>query len=367
MYFKNLDSPRFFAFLVVFLEHIVFTHDSALRNSPYYLFYREHFSTIGVLGWDFYMVLSGFLITWIIIEERLNTSGFNLLHFWLKRCLRIWPLYFLMIFVGLALNWASLHFLGKEISDVPPLSWLLTFTLNFYLIGHGQNFFFFLVFFWSISVEEQCYMLWGITLKWFKKALVPLCILMLAGSLVFRMAALHQPSNLYFNSLSWAGNFACGGLLAYFCIRRKEWLAIAVKIPPPLSIVVYLLFIVNIVFFARIYASPFMTVLERIPAMAFFCFLIFEQCFSQNPIFRLGSVPFLNYLGRISYGLFCYHGLVILFYEKITEGIGWINQPAAVFLVNPIIIFALTIGIAAISYKYFERPIMHLRKLYHPA
>src|SRR5579863_1213575 len=111
MYFKNLDAPRFLAFLVVFIEHIIFTQDTAIRNSSLFKFYDNHFA-IGVIGWDFYTVLSGFLISWIILEEYQFTSKFSLAYFWLKRCLRIWPLYFLMILIALALVWTSRNILG---------------------------------------------------------------------------------------------------------------------------------------------------------------------------------------------------------------------------------------------------------------
>jgi peptidoglycan/LPS O-acetylase OafA/YrhL len=366
MYFKNLDAPRFLAFLVVFVEHIIFTQDKAIRGSSLFKFYDDHLS-IGVIGWDFYTVLSGFLITWIILEEYQFTSKFSLAYFWLKRCLRIWPLYFLMILAGLSLVWVSRDILGNTVSDIPPLSWLFTFTLNFYIVKHGYNFLYFLVFFWSISVEEQCYAAWGILLKWVKKTFVPFCVLLVIMSLLFRIFALHDSLNLHFNSLSWVGNFASGGLLAYFCINRKGAFERLKKIPLRVIASVYALFILNLAFYKQIYASEVMTVVERLSATLFFGFMIFEQTFCQKHLFQLGKIPFLNYLGRISYGLFCYHGLVILFYEHFTQHVQGINSPIAVFVINPIVIFALTILISALSYTYFERPIMALRHQYKTA
>lgn len=366
MYFKNLDAPRFLAFLVVFVEHIIFTQDKAIRNSSAYIFYDKHLS-IGVIGWDFYTVLSGFLITWIILEEYNFTSKFSLTYFWLKRCLRIWPLYFLMIVIGLLLVWISRNFLGTTVSDMPPLSWLLTFTLNFYIVKHGQNFLFFLVFFWSISVEEQCYAVWGILLKWVKKAFVPFCVILVIASLLFRILALNDSYNLHFNSLSWVGNFAAGGLLAYCCINRKNVFEKLKKIPLWVIAIIYTLFIFDLAFYKYIYMSDVMTVLERLIATFFFGFMIFEQTFCEKHLFQFGKIPVFNYLGRISYGLFCYHGLVILFYAYYTRQIQGINSPLAVFVINPIVIFALTITISALSYKYFERPIMALRHKYQTA
>ncbi len=363
MYFKNLDAPRFLAFMVVFIEHIIFTQDKAIRGSSLFHFYDEHLS-IGVIGWDFYTVLSGFLITWIILEEYNFTSKFSLPYFWLKRCLRIWPLYFLMILIGLLLIWASRSLLGNTVSDMPPLSWLLTFTLNFYIVKHGQNFLFFLVFFWSISVEEQCYAAWGLLLKFMRKAFVPFCALLVMASLAFRILAIHDSLNMHFNSLSWVGNFAGGGLLAFFCINRKGAFEKLKKMPVWVITSVYILFILDLIFYKQIYASDTMTIVERLSATMFFGFIIFEQTFCENHLFQFGKIAFLNYLGRISYGLFCYHGLIILFYEQATKNLSSINTPLAVFIINPIVIFVLTIAVSALSYEYFEKPVMSLRHKY---
>lgn len=359
-YFKNLDALRFFAFLLIFIDHVIFSNRYKEANSSVHRFFNQHF----VIGIDFYTILSGFLISWIILEEYKFTSRFNLFNFWLKRTLRIWPLYFILLFTGIALVWMAGHVLGRTVSPLPPLACLFTFTLNFYIIKHGQGFLFFIVFLWTISVEEQFYLTIGLALKWMRKVFVPFCILLIIVSLVFRFIYLQQSDNLFFNSLSWIGTFASGGLLASFCISGGPLLEKMKSIPPWLTLSIYSLFILNLAFYTRIYASDGMAVCERLTASLFLAFLLFEQNFSRKHLFEVGKIPFVNYLGRISYGLFCYHGLVILIYEQFTQHISWINAPVAVFLINPVLIFAVTIGISALSYQYVERPIMSLRNKY---
>jgi len=354
---------RFFAFLLIFLDHVIFSHNFSEEKSSLHLLFNRHF----IIGIDFYTILSGFLITWIILEEYRFTTKFNLSDFWLKRSLRIWPLYFLMIFTGIVLVWVARNILGRNVNNIPPLIWLFTFTLNFYIITYGKGFLFFIIFLWTISVEEQFYVVIGLALKWLKKVFIPFCLLLIIASLVFRFLYLHQPLNLFFNSLSWVGTFASGGLLAYFCISKGRVFERIKKIPLWLTAFIYTLFMINLLFYTQIYTSNMMIVLERLPASLFLAFLLFEQSFCEKHLFQLGKIPFMNYLGRISYGLFCYHGLVILLYEQSTQHISWINSPMAVFLINPIVIFVLTIIVSALSYQYFERPIMALRKKYQPA
>ncbi len=363
-YFPNLDAPRFLAFITVFLEHLVVPHNTSIQSSVSYKFYDEHLR-IGVIGWDFYLVLSGFLITWMILEEYKFTSKFSLLYFWLKRCLRIWPLYFLMILIATVLV-AIAHYSGNNVHNMPPLGWLPTFTLNFYIVKHGQLFLFFLVFFWSISIEEQLYVLWGIVSKWAKKLLPLVCVLLVIASIIFRIYALNDPVNLYFNSLGWCGNFAFGALLAYFCMNKGKLFEQLKELPKWAIAAVYLIFILNLTFYKQIYSSDIMTVIERISASCFFSFMIFEQSFCTNHLFEWAKWPKLSYLGKISYGLFCYHGLVILLFTKAIEQTGLLNNEFIVFFINPVLIFVITLLISGLSYKYFEKPIMSLRNRFKP-
>jgi len=365
-YFPNLDALRLFAFLLVFLEHMVLTNDTALKSSPLMLLYNSHFNLASV-GVGFFIVLSGFLITWIILEEYQNTSEFSLSNFWLRRCLRIWPLYFLMIFIGFVLIISARYICNSPVHDMPPLTYLFSFTLNFYMANHGTAFLFFIAFLWSISMEEQFYTLWGIILKWAKSLLPIICFLFILISIVFRIVYKAENNNLYYNSLNWIGNFSIGSLLAYSAMKGGKNFDSLKRIPKPFSALVYLLFALNLIFYNYIYSSEMMTILERLIGSLFFAFILFDQTFNENCLFNLSTSNKLRYLGKISYGLFCYHGLVLLLFSRFIEHFGWLNVPLYVFLINPLITFALTVLISAISYEYVEKPIMRLRYKIKPA
>ena len=75
-YFPNLDATRFFAFLPVFFTHVFFTNNPEIRDTAAYHFIENHMK-VGILGLDYFFVLSSFLITWIILEEYSNTEKFN--------------------------------------------------------------------------------------------------------------------------------------------------------------------------------------------------------------------------------------------------------------------------------------------------
>ncbi len=367
MYFKNLDSTRFLSCLTVFLHHTIIRNNSGTSSSSLYRFYDTNLSLDFIMGLDYYVALSGFLISWVILEEYKFTSRFNVEHYYLRRILRTWPLYFLLIVLGYFLIIASREFFNSNVHDLPPLPYLLTFTLNFYIIKHGMEFLFFIAFLWSICIEEQLYALWGILLKWGEKIFTPLCLVLILGSFTFRITHIHEPLNLFFNTLNWVANFAMGGLLASFCIKGGKLFEKIKKIPKPVIALIYLLFVFNIIFYKYIYSSDIMVALERIIITLFFSFLIFEQSFCESHLFQFGKSKVMSYLGKIAYGLFCYHGPVTLLFEKITLRTGWSNSDLTVFLINPLIIFAVTVLVSSVSYEYLEKPIMRLRYKLKPA
>ena len=137
-YFPNLDATRFFAFIPVFFTHVFFSQNPKVLNSFTYHFVETHLK-VGILGLDYFFVLSSFLITWIILEEYQNHGTVNLKNFFARRSLRIWPLYFFIVAIGFG---AASYF---TTAPLPGLPYFLFFVLNFYIVQHGDAFLFFLV------------------------------------------------------------------------------------------------------------------------------------------------------------------------------------------------------------------------------
>ncbi len=140
---------------------------------------------IGILGLEYFFVLSSFLISFIILEEKEQTNGFNISNFLIRRTLRVWPLYFLILGIGFLLSVFAMY-LNVELSPLPEWPYLLFFLVNFYIISHGSEFLFFIAFLWSISVEEQFYIIWSFFMKFIHKYFVLFCFALVIVSLVFR-------------------------------------------------------------------------------------------------------------------------------------------------------------------------------------
>lgn len=168
-HFNQLTSSRFFAFLLIFFAHCFVTGSEQIENAGWFIQLKEY-SKLGVIGVDYFFVFSSFLITWIGLEEREHKQSFNLKNFFIRRTLRIWPLYFLIVGFGFALfSIAQLN--DIEINNLPSALYFITLTLNLYIAEYGSGFVIFMVFLWSISLEEQFYVFWGFCLRFLHKQL----------------------------------------------------------------------------------------------------------------------------------------------------------------------------------------------------
>lgn len=359
-YFPNLDALRFFAFIHVFISHALPASDDP-QSLSYLL---KSYLAPGFFGIDFFFVLSGFLITWTLLEESASRITISFRNFFARRSLRIWPLYFLFVLFGFLAFWLGRK-AGYSIDPLPPIHYFASFILNFYIASIGPGFLFFLVFLWSISVEEQFYVLWGLIFKVGKRLLLHACIILILVSVWFRFNHIHDDNSLVFHSLSVAGNFAAGALLAWSCFYKSTFYTTLTSLREGTWTRIYLLFFVCFLLYGKLFRAEMAIVLEKLIFSLFYMLILFHQCFYTRRSFNAGSKESLRYLGKISYGLYCFHGLILTFAVLAREQLPFMNQPVSMFLFIPLVSLALTVLLAHLSYKYFETAFLRLKKKYY--
>ena len=102
-------------------------------------------------------------------------------------------------------------------------------------------------------------------------------------------------------------------------------------------------------------------IFERLVFALFYGFLVADQAFNPRTLFKAGTYEQLSKLGIISFGLYCYHGIVITLMSKLAGIYGYDRQDWLVFFLNPLIAFVLTIFLAMLSYHFFEKKILKLK------
>ncbi|MEM6802569.1 MAG: acyltransferase [Bacteroidota bacterium] len=350
-YFEHFDALRFLAFFKVFIFHL------PIHNSPIFSYLKAG----GGVGVMFFFVLSGFLITWIILEEKEQQGSLNLRNFFMRRILRIWPLYYLMILIAF-LTPFLLGAIGLSASNQgyePIWAYSLTFLENYRMIflGEAPNVAPLGVM-WSLCIEEHFYLIWGLALYFLDKRQLPYLIgaavLIAIGSRYFFWTQAWDSLDVFTN----LDLFAIGALPAYWLIQGK-------RIPKLGKGKAYVLLAV-LMLFVVLYPH-FINTLQFIfgPTILAMIFILILVLFI--PIF--GPLGFGNTLpwkwGKYTYGLYVYHTLVIGLMIKVLEKVGWILDSFWGAISFALIAFFLSLGISYMSYHLFELPFLKLKSRFY--
>lgn len=371
-YLQNLDALRFLAFFAVFIHHI-FSSIGFKSSDPIVTKCIERFFMNGQLGVSFFFVLSGFLITYLLLKEKNNYGKINISHFYMRRILRIWPLYFLILFIGFVL---VPIFTGYRGSVHTQKDLYVFFLGNFDLVKNGVGNFITSIL-WSVSVEEQFYLIWPLLLSVVPlKHLAKFLILLIILSVCYRIFGNGGKSfdlRIAYHTFSCLYNLAVGGLLAYL-LNTGTLLTRVEKLNKFTIINIYiigwtLLFMRSDILKWGATKSTYLPSILPVFYALFFAFIIAEQVYSKNSFFKLGKIMLLSKLGKISYGLYCYHMLALfIVFQILTElKFNTSNQSVTLFTLSSIASFSLTVLLSHLSFHFFEKKFLAYKAKFHTA
>ncbi len=363
IYFENLDALRFFAFLGVFLNHSFHTTTAAVKESSIHQFVSELFIN-AELGVNFFFVLSGFLITFLLLNEQQLKGKIHIGYFYMRRFLRIWPLYFASVFFGFVIFPYLKSLLGQVPTETASPFLYITFLPNFDTLYNGSPDASMLGVLWSVGIEEQFYLIWPLLLFFLPLRFYPyLFSIILLFSFGFRY--LHpDPVTLKYHTFSAISDMCVGGFVAYgiyMSERFKKWIE---QLPKNTIALFYFIGVVlyfgRSTFFQEVW--PLSMAFERLIFSGFFAFVVLEQCYAKHSLFKAGNNRFTTYWGVRSYGLYCLHFIGILIGLQISTRIGMNSQLYGVLIFDTLLTFILSLCIAWFSYRFLERPFMQLKK-----
>jgi peptidoglycan/LPS O-acetylase OafA/YrhL len=360
-YFPNLDGLRFFSFLAVFFYHSFHTEYQSISSSDTYVFFKSFIFGNGNLGVNFFFVLSGFLITYLLMREKEITGRISLPSFYMRRTLRIWPLYFFCVFFGFVVFPYLKQLFGQVPAETANPLYYLVFLNNFDFINNGLPDAGILGILWSVGIEEQFYLIWPVILlitpKKFYGWLFSLIVL---SSLIFRFLY-DDPMMLEYHTLSAISDMAVGGFGAFIAFRKGKALKFFTDLPRWSVALIYIFVILTLLFRKDIMVWTPLRITERFLVSVIFLFVIMEQSFSTRSLFKLSRFRVLSYLGKISYGLYCFHMIGILIALTITKLLHFNTEIWQVMVVETVLALTIAIIISAISFRFFEGPILRLK------
>ena len=326
---------------------------------------------------NLFFLLSGFLISYLLLVEKDSTGTVSYRNFYVRRILRIWPLY---LGYGLLLAFASPYLsgvmgLGNDVTlqkTIINIIFLLFFSVNFQLAFIGANKGVFDIS-WSVCIEEQFYLMWPLVINNFRKKLLRLFVVMVAIAFVSRIfICLVLPSissvkpedafvmnyMLITDKLDLFGGGLIIALLHYHQDRYQGFFKKAFTQPVQwVMLILSLLYVLSII---RPETKIFAIFGDHLTAFVLFGYLLLSAV-QPNSILNLEQ-PLLRTLGRISYGIYLFHTavcqVVLVLFKK------FIGHPESRIIYDfgyPLCNLLITCLVAYFSYEYFEKIFLRMK------
>ena len=347
IYFEKLDALRFFAFFLVIWQHAFSDIFNQITTNVDFQTIINAFTITGGIGVSIFFVISGFLITFLMISEEKVNGRVNLFFFYLRRILRIWPLYYLVMVLGIFVlpyfdNFYS--FSGSKFMN-------LFFLNNTSTTGTPSN----INIAWSVAIEEQFYLFWPLLFILFRnnKKLLSFCCVVL-----FIQTTIYMGEHGFEACFSTFGNLrylmaGCWG--AFFYTNYKERITSSYLLKPSSFCLIFFLAIFLI---AASTMSVSYNFLFRWLLVLFYLYLVIYSVDKSKG----KSNSIFSFLGKYTYGMYLYHPMIQSFTYIIIGKLGFdYGKGDLLKFIAAMATLLITIGISILSYEYFEKPILKLK------
>ncbi|MCC7533940.1 MAG: acyltransferase [Bacteroidia bacterium] len=356
VYLPGLNGLRAIAALAVVISHITLGLGEFGLNNKILgtdLEGNASGSTLAGYGVTIFFTLSGFLITYLLLKEK-EVSEVKIKDFYIRRILRIWPLYYLyfaicvaiMIFYGLDITKSSIPFYIFLAANVP------------FIFGGTLPF---LAHYWSLGVEEQFYLLFPQIAKLSNKRLfnISIAIIFIFFFLKFIFLVLDRKYNIHIPYLAIGVTrfhtmlIGVVGAMLYYNNNKIFFQLSTHIVTQMISWTVILLLALNKFHIASVIDGEIVSVIT--------VFLIMGQITKRHNIINLEN-PFCDFIGKISYGIYVIHPILIFYFSKLLGHFNsddWTN-----YLLVYTLITTTTILTAYLSYEFYEKRFLTLKSKY---
>jgi peptidoglycan/LPS O-acetylase OafA/YrhL len=361
---RSLDGIRGLAILMVLASH---GFESNYLTGNFLIRFIGDFFYYGLFGVDLFFVLSGFLITGILVDSLSDQRFFT--KFYARRILRIFPLYY-GVLIALLLLTPGLPWHGT--------GWILAAYLqNFFpasIDAHAPSPNFGLFHFWSLAVEEQFYLVWPAIVFFIrgKQKLFYATLILSGGALLLRLALLaHGSSSLsiHNNTLCRIDSLLIGGALALL-YRSRHWPRVLQLAPWGFLVATAILvFSIVILPLEPIESGPALYWVRGfrydVLSLGFAC-LIAWALRPQSIVRRLFEIAPMRFLGKYSYGIYVLHGIFLFFLIRHFRAIIVASTHSRLLAVVGAGCLAIAISIVAawLSYQLFEKHFLRLKRFF---
>jgi peptidoglycan/LPS O-acetylase OafA/YrhL len=334
---QSLDGLRAIAITLVILWHITFG-----LNCPSFIYTMGKYLELGNSGIQLFFVVSGFLITGLLLKEKAETGSIHLKRFYLKRLLKICPVYFAYILVIAILKVIGIAQIGGK-DFLGPILFVSDFLGSSWLLAHT----------WTLSVEVQFYLILPLIFIFLPRNYIFLIAVILLYDLFYFFVRLN-PALFVFRGLFLALPPVIFGSMLSLALY-KNWLK---KIHSVLMhpLFAFSLILSLIIFFPRLYHParflriPYDYIVSSLLMTAFLYYAV--HCNTRNLVYRILNNRLIVYIGLMSYGIYIWQQLFFAPEPVFTAYPAWTAFPLNVIL---------ALATALLSYNFIEKPFLRLK------
>lgn len=348
-FFGSLDGLRALSILGVLWTHVWYVSGLEYYNR------LQHYPVLkmGAFGVDVFFGISGFLITTLLLRERSKNGTISLRDFYLRRSLRIWPLYYATLGIYVLLVIFLQRGTGRDGIFFHFLPGYLTFTYTWFAGWAASGAVF--NFAWSLSVEEQFYVVWALVLR-ILRGLLPAVVMIL---MIFLRLSVHfnvLQNFILKDSLLWriaAGisvPICLGAILAQILHSEKGFRILRPILGSKWAAALWILLLLA----SLVPRQPFWQMIQWFLVAAVVGSCVIREDNTLAPFLRFRP---LAYIGLVSYGMYLLNTLVLDVVNPVMNRIG-LRHPLLKF---PVFV-AATVLVAGISYRFFETPFLRLKE-----
>ncbi len=337
-YFPLLDGLRCLSIVAVVWFHAAGT-----------IYHHSELLSRGYLGVSLFFVISGFLITTLLLREQSGTGNISLKRFYLRRAFRIFPLYYAVVALYVVLVSATETHSAAGKNFWHNLPYFLTYTSNWFVpLGSDRVIFYFA---WSLAAEEQFYLFWPWVVNASARPYLPLGVM--AGLLTLHYSSgfgvdrgFLNPTSFLTVVLTEISPPICLGAIAAVLMHRPtsfDWINrwMGWRYSPICALAALLI------------ALAFDATPDWVDSIAMTWLVVACVLQPDQPLGYVLTNPLIKHIGIVSYGIYLTHMLCVNAARRLVH----VSYGPLVFVLG----FAISIFVATLSYYFFESPFLHLK------
>lgn len=349
LYFTRLDSLRFLAFFLVFWQHSFAHSFYGLTDIPWLSQVIKDLNVSGGKGVHIFFVISGFLITFLLIKEEEAKGKINIGAFYVRRILRIWPLYYLVLISGMFILPQIFNTFRFEGSIPMNLLFMNNFDMHDDFANVGVA--------WSVAIEEQFYLFWPVIFFLLpnKKHLAIFCCIIFLFSSFFIFL---NPHHSYFHTFGNLNYLMMGCMGALYYSNNASRVQQHFKSRPALLYMAILLTLLIVATKGLMADIPGFFLLSIFLLPLLYLYFVVYAVDAKDTV----KPSLISSLGKYTYGMYLYHPTLLIFLRMAFDrlqldylGSFWIN------ICLSVLALIITILFSQLSYEFFEKKILRYK------